>query len=149
MDLLLYLALVPALGVAAQWLAWRTKLPGILLLLLFGVVLGQFVQPDAFLAKITEGTQQAGPSLLFPLVSLAVAVIMFEGGLSLRLSELREAGSAAFRLCTIGRADHIFAVCPRCALRFGLCLVRRIFVGRNLDGHRPNRHRSVAAPSPT
>ncbi len=46
--------------------------------------------------------ESAGPRILFPLVSLAVAVIMFEGGLSLKLGELREAGGAALRLCTIG-----------------------------------------------
>lgn len=102
MDFLLYLAIVPALGLAAQWIAWRTNLPGILLLLLFGVGLGQVVQPDQLLADLTGGDETAGPRLLFPLVSLAVAVIMFEGGLSLKLGELREAGGAAFRLCTIG-----------------------------------------------
>ncbi|TWU27108.1 K(+)/H(+) antiporter NhaP [Novipirellula galeiformis] len=103
MDLLLYLALIPSLGVAAQWIAWRTGLPGILLLLLFGVLLGQFVQPDSYLAELTGGEiAKAGPELLFPIVSLSVAVIMFEGGLSLKFHELREAGSAAFRLVTLG-----------------------------------------------
>jgi CPA1 family monovalent cation:H+ antiporter len=102
MDFLLYLAIIPALGLAAQWIAWRTNLPGILLLLLFGVVLGQFVKPDSLIAELTGGDESAGRRLLFPLVSLSVAVIMFEGGLSLKLGELREAGSAALRLCTIG-----------------------------------------------
>ena len=102
MDFLFYLALIPALGVTAQWIAWRTKLPGILVLLLFGIALGQFVNPDKYLAELTGGNDGAGASLLFPLVSLSVAVIMFEGGLSLKLKELREAGSSAFRLCTIG-----------------------------------------------
>ena len=102
MDFLLYLAIIPAMGVAAQWIAWRTKLPGILLLLLFGVVLGQFVKPDTYLANLTGGDEDAGPGMLFPLVSLAVAVIMFEGGLSLKIDELKEAGGAALRLCTIG-----------------------------------------------
>jgi CPA1 family monovalent cation:H+ antiporter len=102
MDFLLYLAIVPALGVAAQWIAWRTQLPSILLLLLFGVALGQFVKPDNYLAELTGGDANAGPEILFPLVSLAVAVIMFEGGLSLKLTELKEAGGAALRLCTIG-----------------------------------------------
>ena len=102
MELLLYLALVPALGVSAQWLAWRTGLPSILLLLLFGVALGYFVQPDGYLQEITDGGEFAGPRLLFPIVSLSVAVIMFEGGLSLKLGELREAGTAALRLCTAG-----------------------------------------------
>lgn len=105
MDFLIYLALVPALGVTAQWLAWRTKLPSILLLLLFGVCLGHFVvQPDALLADLTGGDETAGPNILFPLVSLSVAIIMFEGGLTLKLSELRESGSSSLRLCTVGAA---------------------------------------------
>ncbi|MDE0867306.1 MAG: sodium:proton antiporter [Rubripirellula sp.] len=102
MELLLYLAMIPALGLTAQWIAWRTRLPGILLLLLFGMALGHFIEPDAFLTSLTSGNDQTGPLLLFPVVSLSVAVIMLEGGLSLNLRELREAGSAAFRLCTIG-----------------------------------------------
>lgn len=104
MELLLYLALVPSLGVTAQWLAHRTRLPSILLLLLFGVALGQFVNPDTYLADLTGGGIEAGPRLLFPLVALSVGVIMFEGGLSLRLEELRESGSAALRLVTVGAA---------------------------------------------
>ena len=102
MDFLLYLALIPALGLTAQWIAWRTSLPGILLLLLFGLVLGMFQNPDQVLAELTGGDVSAGPRILFPLVSLSVAVIMFEGGLSLKFADLRESGSAALRLCTIG-----------------------------------------------
>ncbi|MCO8121649.1 cation:proton antiporter [Stieleria sp. TO1_6] len=103
MDFLLYLSLIPALAVSAQWIAWRTRLPGILLLLLIGVVLGQFIRPDDLLAELLDGDRTTtGPRFLFPIVSLAVAVIMFEGGLSLKLSDLREAGVPAFRLCTIG-----------------------------------------------
>ncbi|MFG0263358.1 MAG: cation:proton antiporter [Novipirellula sp. JB048] len=109
MDLLLYLALIPSLGVAAQWIAWRTGLPGILLLLLFGVLLGQFIQPDSYLAELTGGEiAKAGPELLFPIVSLSVAVIMFEGGLSLKFHELREAGTAALRLVTLGAVITFF-----------------------------------------
>jgi len=102
MDFLLYLALMPALGVTAQWLAWRTGFPSILVLLVFGMLLGLFVQPDAFLARLTDGDESAGPALLFPLVALSVGVIMFEGGLSLKLGELGESGSASLRLVTIG-----------------------------------------------
>lgn len=104
MDFLLYLAIIPALGLAAQWLAWRTNLPSILLLLLFGVLLGLFVQPDTYLSELTGGNASAGPEILFPLVSLSVAVIMFEGGLSLKLGELRDAGNSTLRLCTVGAA---------------------------------------------
>ena len=104
MNFLLYLALIPASAVAAQWLAWRTKLPGILLLLLVGIGLGMFVRPDAYIADLIGGERTAIPAILFPLVSLSVAVIMFEGGLSLKVSELRESGDAALRLCTVGAA---------------------------------------------
>ncbi|WP_182871001.1 cation:proton antiporter [Rhodopirellula sp. JC639] len=106
MEFLLYLALIPALAVAAQWIAWRTNLPGILLLLLIGVAVGGgLTRPDDLLAELVNGDPTTtGPRLLFPLVSLAVAVIMLEGGLSLKLSDLREAGSPAFRLCTLGAA---------------------------------------------
>jgi len=102
MELLLYLAMIPALGLAAQWIAWRTRLPGILLLLVFGMALGHFIDPDTFLENLTTGNDETGPLLLFPIVSLSVAVIMLEGGLSLNVRELRDAGSTAFRLCTIG-----------------------------------------------
>ena len=103
MDLLFYLALIPTLAVGAQWLAWRTGLPGILLLLLIGVIVGLVVRPDDLLAELVDGDNTTtGPRILFPLVSLAVAVIMFEGGLSLKFSELRDAGVAAARLCTVG-----------------------------------------------
>ncbi|MEM9645565.1 MAG: sodium:proton antiporter, partial [Planctomycetota bacterium] len=110
MDLLFYLALVPSLGLLAQWIAARTNLPSILLLLIFGVALGQIVNPDDFITQLTEGSPSAGPRLLFPLVALSVGVIMFEGGLSLRLGELRESGHAALRLVTIGAAITFLGV---------------------------------------
>ena len=37
----------------AQWLAWRLRLPAILLLLGFGMILGLFVRPDEMLAELT------------------------------------------------------------------------------------------------
>ena len=106
--LLFFLAGVPALGIAAQWIAWRLRLPSILLLLAFGVALGHFVDPDMLLAEIAAGEastktdRSIGPRLLFPIVSISVAVILFEGGLTLRLIELKEVGGALLRLCTIG-----------------------------------------------
>ncbi|MEO8496224.1 MAG: cation:proton antiporter [Planctomycetota bacterium] len=100
-----YLAGVPLLGIAAQWLAWRLRLPSILLLLGIGVALGSFVKPDEMLAHLAEvdaNTSPLGSRLLFPVVSLSVAVILFEGGLTLRFHELKHAGSGVLRLVTIG-----------------------------------------------
>lgn len=100
-----YLAGVPLLGIAAQWLAWRLRLPSILLLLGIGVAVGSFVSPDellAHLADVDANTSEIGSRVLFPIVSLSVAVILFEGGLTLRFHELKEAGSGVLRLVTIG-----------------------------------------------
>lgn len=101
----LYLAGVPLLGIVAQWLAWRLRLPSILLLLGLGVALGGLVKPDDLLAELAHldpETSTIGPKVLFPIVSLSVAIILFEGGLTLRFSELKEAGSVVFRLVTLG-----------------------------------------------
>lgn len=68
-------AVIALLGAVCQWLAWRLRLPAILFLLLMGILVGPvagWLDPDALL----------GP-LLFPFVSLAVAVILFEGSLTL------------------------------------------------------------------
>ncbi len=100
-----YLAGVPLLGVAAQWLAWRLRLPSILLLLGIGVAIGGVVHPDellAHLAGVDPHASSLGSRVLFPIVSLSVAVILFEGGLTLRFHELKEAGSGVLRLVTIG-----------------------------------------------
>ncbi len=98
MSPLVYLTLVLALGVIAQWFAWRLKLPSILLLLAFGFGLGQWtgVRIDDFLAV---GDGHGSP--LLSAVGLFVAIILFEGGLTLKFSELREPGVPILRLCTI------------------------------------------------
>ena len=105
-DLLYYLAGVPLLGFLAQWLAWRLRLPAILLLLAFGIILGYFVRPEAMLAELTGAPASRSSlvesSLLFPLVSLSVAIILFEGGLTLELKELKTSGTVVARLVTVG-----------------------------------------------
>ncbi|MCB8942163.1 MAG: sodium:proton antiporter [Ardenticatenaceae bacterium] len=93
-HLLIGLTVVLILGVGAQWLAWRLRLPSILLLLLLGFAAGPvtgLVDPDHLLGE-----------LLFPIVSISVAIIMFEGGLTLRLSELPKIGGVMFRLISLG-----------------------------------------------
>lgn len=46
--------------------------------------------------------EQLFGSLLFPMVSMAVALILFEGSLTLHLSEWREIGSVVRRMVTVG-----------------------------------------------
>ncbi|MFK7851429.1 MAG: cation:proton antiporter [Akkermansiaceae bacterium] len=101
MDPLVFLTLILVLGVSAQWLAWKFKLPSILLLLAFGFALGQFsgVRIDDYL---TEGDGHSSP--LLSAVGLLVAIILFEGGLTLKFRELKESGLPILRLCTVAVA---------------------------------------------
>ncbi|RIK14701.1 MAG: sodium:proton antiporter, partial [Acidobacteria bacterium] len=85
------MALVLALGATCQLVAYRAKIPSILLLLLVGFGLGQVVSPEAVL----------GREVLFAGVSLSVGIILFEGSLSLRFRDLRGLGRAVVRLCTV------------------------------------------------
>lgn len=90
----LTLALVVELGITAQWIAWRLHLPAITLLSLFGLLAGPvfgWIRPSEDLGE-----------LLQPVINLGVAVILFEGGLSLRLHELKEAAGVVRRLVTLG-----------------------------------------------
>ena len=85
---LVFFTSVLLLGITAQWLAWKWRLPSILLLLGFGFIAGQFYDQNGIVDEET----------LLAVVSLAVGVIMLEGGLSLKFSELREAGPSVLRL---------------------------------------------------
>ncbi len=92
--ILIGLTSVLALGISAQWIAWRTKFPAILVLLAVGIVSGPItglIDPDKLMGD-----------LLSPFVSISVAIILFEGGLSLRMSEFRKIGGVVVKLITIG-----------------------------------------------
>jgi len=112
MELGLLLTGLLGTGFLAQWLAWRVKLPAILFLLLAGIVLGPvagIVAPDRLL----------GP-LLFPMVSLAVALILFEGSLSLRFAELRGIGRAVRGLVSYGAVVAVLLLAAAARLLAGL-----------------------------
>ncbi len=90
----LYLASVVGFAVLAQWFAWRLRVPAILLLLITGLSLGAWPaapSPDHLLGD-----------LLFPIISLSVAVILFEGALTLKLQDLKGIGHVVRNLCSVG-----------------------------------------------
>lgn len=91
---MLVIAMVGVLGIGAQWLAWRSGWPAIVLMLfagfMAGPVLGLF-DPEAVFGDLLE-----------TMVAIGVALILFEGGLSLNFRELRHSGQAVWRLATIG-----------------------------------------------
>src|SRR4051812_13488152 len=81
--LLLGLSAILVLGVAAQWLAWRMKLPAILILLAFGLLVGPVSQMVAD-RKLIDPEVIFG-NLVQPIVSLSVAIVLFEGSLTLNI----------------------------------------------------------------
>jgi NhaP-type Na+/H+ or K+/H+ antiporter len=94
LELGMLLTLMLGIGFGCQWLAWRVRLPAILFLLLAGILAGPvtgLLQPDKVMGD-----------LLFPVVSLAVAIILFEGSLTLRFHELKGIGHAVRGLVTYG-----------------------------------------------
>ncbi|MEL7060247.1 MAG: cation:proton antiporter [Acidobacteriota bacterium] len=93
-GILITSVLATALGVSAQIIAHRFRLPAILPLLIFGMAAGP------------SGLGLFDPSVfghgLEVIVHLGVAIILFEGGLSLDLRQLRIVGDSLRNLLTIG-----------------------------------------------
>ena len=90
-NLVLAFAVIGALGVGAQWLAWRFNFPAIVLMAVAGViagpVLGIFSHPDA--PAGAPPMEYLFGDFYRPIIGIAVAVILFEGGLTLNFSEIR------------------------------------------------------------
>jgi len=91
---LITLTAIPVIAVFCQWIAWRLKLPAILFLLLAGIITGptlNWLKPDELFGN-----------LLHPFISLAVAIILFEGGMTLKLDDIKGLEKVVRRLVTIG-----------------------------------------------
>ena len=101
---------VVVLGISAQWLAWKLRLPAIVLLAAAGIVAGPVL-------GLVDPSEQLG-ELLRPLIGLCVAIILFEGGLSLNLAELKHAASGVRRLVYLG-APIAWLVSSACAYFIG------------------------------
>ncbi|WP_232686646.1 cation:proton antiporter [Halobacterium zhouii] len=91
-------AIIVALGVAAQVLADRLQVPSVLFLILAGIVVG----PEVLGIVTLEAF--GGPGALSGIVGLSVAIIVFEGAFHLKLSKLREAPGPTLRLVTVAAA---------------------------------------------
>ncbi|MBU0656825.1 MAG: cation:proton antiporter [Gammaproteobacteria bacterium] len=91
----LVLASIIGLGLLSQIVSWWLKLPAILFLLLTGIILGPAVsgwlEPDALFGD-----------LLFPLASLSVAVILFEGSLTLNFHQLQGIQRVVLNMLSVG-----------------------------------------------
>lgn len=100
LDLTARIAIIVAAGIGAQWLGWRMQWPAIVLLSVAGLLLGP-VSGALLGSPVLDPAHDFG-DLLRPAIGLAVAVILFEGGLVLSFAELRDASSAVRRLVLVG-----------------------------------------------
>ena len=93
-SLLFDLMFVIFLGIASQWFAWRTRMPAIVLMSIAGLLVGPilgFINP-----QVSFG------DLFGPIISLAVAIILFEGSLNLDFREIRGFSKPLFRIVSLG-----------------------------------------------
>lgn len=107
----LKIALIGALGIGAQWLAWRLQRPAIVLMAIAGLIFGPLV---GWLLSFGLPPVLFGPlnalhldpiadfgDLYRPMIGMAVAIILFEGGLTLRFKDLGDASHAVGRMVFI------------------------------------------------
>ena len=125
---MLELAGIIILGIIAQWAAWRLKLPAILPLILIGLFVGPvstLLSEDGskWIEPIWNGEKGLFPGEgLYYFVSLAISIILFEGGLTLKRSEIRNIGPVITKLITVGSAVTFFLAGGAAYFIFGLSL---------------------------
>ncbi|WP_034042453.1 cation:proton antiporter [Wocania ichthyoenteri] len=112
---MLELAGIIILGILAQWVAWKLKIPAILPLILIGLLVGpiaaEYLSEDGskWIEPIWNGEKGLFPGEgLYYFVSLAISIILFEGGLTLKRSEIKNVGPVITKLITLGSAITFF-----------------------------------------
>lgn len=104
---MLELAGIIILGILAQWVGWKLKLPAILPLILIGLLVGPIStlythDNSKLIEPIWNGTKGLFPGeSLFYFVSLAISIILFEGGLTLKREEILNVGPVILKLITV------------------------------------------------
>lgn len=104
------------LGILAQWVAWKFKIPAILPLILIGLLVGpiaaEYLSEDGtkWIEPQWNGSEGLFPGeSLFYFVSLAIGIILFEGGLTLKIREVKNVGPVISKLITLGSIVTFFA----------------------------------------
>lgn len=118
--ILLAAGLILFSAIVSQYLSWRLKLPSILFLILSGIILGplsEVVLPDGL--KLVDGGIIFGQALS-PFVSICVAIILFEGSLSLNFKKIKNVGIVVILLTTLGLALTITLTAWFCSSVIGL-----------------------------
>ncbi|ADQ68602.1 sodium/proton antiporter, CPA1 family protein [Halogeometricum borinquense DSM 11551] len=109
-ELIVIVVTILGLGVAAQVIADRLRVPSVMFLILAGIAVG----PEG-LGVITPAVFGDG---LPAIVGLSVAIIVFEGAFHLNFERLREAPRETFRLVTIGAVISLIGTAT--VVRFAL-----------------------------
>lgn len=123
---MLELAGIIILGIIAQWVAWRLKLPAILPLILIGLLVGPIAtlytdDGSKLIEPIWNGDKGLFPGDgLYYFVSLAIGIILFEGGLTLKRSEIANVGPVITKLITVGTIVTFFGAGIAAHYIFGL-----------------------------
>ena len=124
---MLELAGIIILGILAQWVAWRFKIPAILPLILIGLLVGpiaaEFFNEDGskWIEPVWNGEKGLFPGDgLYYFVSLSISIILFEGGLTLRRGEIKNIGPVITKLITLGAAVTFFGAAIIAHYVFGL-----------------------------
>ncbi|AGC76363.1 sodium/proton antiporter (CPA1 family) [Nonlabens dokdonensis] len=136
---MLELAGIIILGILAQWMAWRFKIPAILPLIIIGLLVGPIstlYTEDA--SKIIEPMWNGSAGLfpgdsLFYFVSLAISIILFEGGLTLKREEILNTGPVIGKLISVAvlitfiggglAAHYIFGLSWKISLLFSALII--------------------------
>ncbi|WP_298537700.1 sodium:proton antiporter [uncultured Algibacter sp.] len=112
---MLELAGIIILGILAQWVAWKFKIPAILPLILIGLLVGpiaaEFLSEDGskWIEPVWDGKKGFFPGDgLYYFVSLAISIILFEGGLTLKRAEIKSLGPVISKLITLGTTITFF-----------------------------------------
>lgn len=104
---MLELAGIIILGITAQWVAWRLKVPAILPLIIIGLLIGPIATlytegGEKLIEPLWDGERGLFPGeSLYYFVSLAISIILFEGGLTLRRSEILNIGPVIVKLISV------------------------------------------------
>lgn len=135
-NLVLSFAIIGLLGVGAQWLAWRLALPAIVVMSIMGLLAGpalKILWPDSYVPGGTPPMELLYGEFYRPMIAVAVAVILFEGGLTLNFSEIRGLQKGIRSLVVPGvfiawalgslAAIQIGGLAPAVALLFGGIMV--------------------------
>lgn len=94
LSMLFIIMLIGVLGIGSQWLAWKFNIPAIVVMSIAGLIVGPFL-------GIMNPEESFG-DLYRPIISVAVAIILFEGSIDLNRKEVADVGRPIFRIATIG-----------------------------------------------